>query len=554
MPFIMKAAAILALALLSFAQEKPAEKLCTISGTVIKEPGSQPLKKAIITLIAEDQESGKNYTTISDNEGHFALNDVRPGRYRMLLERTGYTEINSRKHKSEGRTLSLSAGQQIENFPLKMLATSAVLGKVVDADGDPVPSVEVVVLRKRYGNSQWESEKSERTNDLGEYRISGLFPGQHYLFATPPPDYDSLTHPNPDSKEQDSTRDLRPLTTYYPGTVDRNQASAVDLRAGDELPINFTMIPSRAFSVRGRVIGVPPNQKAEVVFNAREYDLIVNAAEVDKNGNFEIHGVAPGSYTVIAFVNDHDGAFRVARKRVDVLHSDIEDLRLAPSPSGMVTGRVLVDRAPGPFPDISISIRSLDEEDGDQNGFVGPSGFFSGRTANLTSDGSFKLKGVPAGEYVVQITTNSSKWSRYFVQSVQGFGAATDKTIAVHGDLGPVYVTLSSNAAVIEGAVVGDNDKPSPDCTVVAVPEQESRRFTAQFGKTHCDQNGHFTIQNLAPGAYTFYAWQDLEGEPYLDPDFLKKQQDHGIKLSTKSGTSNQRILLHAFPVPEDAN
>ena len=59
-------------------------------GRVVKEPGGEPLKKSIVELIAENQEEGGNYTATSDQDGHFEIRSIQPGRYRMFAERTGF--------------------------------------------------------------------------------------------------------------------------------------------------------------------------------------------------------------------------------------------------------------------------------------------------------------------------------------------------------------------------------------------------------------------------------------------------------------------------------
>src|SRR4051812_17039568 len=66
----------------------------TLAGTVVKEPGSQPLKKVLLHLIAEDQTDSGNYTADTDSEGRFHFDRVQPGRYRLLLEKTGFHPVN----------------------------------------------------------------------------------------------------------------------------------------------------------------------------------------------------------------------------------------------------------------------------------------------------------------------------------------------------------------------------------------------------------------------------------------------------------------------------
>ncbi|MGC2537734.1 MAG: hypothetical protein WA350_13190, partial [Candidatus Sulfotelmatobacter sp.] len=42
-----------------------------LSGIVTKDPGSEPLKKALIELIAESQSDGGNYTALTGADGSF---------------------------------------------------------------------------------------------------------------------------------------------------------------------------------------------------------------------------------------------------------------------------------------------------------------------------------------------------------------------------------------------------------------------------------------------------------------------------------------------------
>ena len=72
------------------------------------------------------------------------------------------------------------------------------------------------------------------------------------------------------------------------------------------------MIPGRAYAVRGSVVGVPAGKKAAVILIAREYSLVFNSAEIQKNGKFEVRGVPPGSYVAMAMTDDETGVFRTA--------------------------------------------------------------------------------------------------------------------------------------------------------------------------------------------------------------------------------------------------
>jgi hypothetical protein len=58
-------------------------------------------------------------------------------------------------------------------------------------------------------------------------------------------------------------------------------------------------------------------------------------------------------------------------------------------------------------------------------------------------------------------------------------------------------------------------------------------------------------MRDLAPGRYTVYAWEDLDNDAYLDADFLKTQQDHGVAIHAAPGPANPPLVLHAFPAPD---
>src|SRR5208282_2243646 len=100
------------------------------------------------------------------------------------------------------------------------------------------------------GRSHWEQVGAERTNDLGEYRIPGLAAGSYFVSVTPPPDFRSLIEANaPAATPHNGPATDKPApvayqTTYYPGTRDRGQAAPIQLHAGDDFPVNFSLTPS----------------------------------------------------------------------------------------------------------------------------------------------------------------------------------------------------------------------------------------------------------------------------------------------------------------------
>src|SRR5262249_50813098 len=164
-----------------------------IEGIVTKDPDSQPVKKALIELIAENQTESGNYAATTGENGQFRIENILPGRYHLFAERTGLLD-SSRHHSQQGRILTLTAGQEIKDLQIRLQAAAVIRGRVTDEDGDPMANAEVSVLRQTFvsGRIHWEQVSAERTNDLGEYRIANLSAANVYVSVNPPPDFKSL--------------------------------------------------------------------------------------------------------------------------------------------------------------------------------------------------------------------------------------------------------------------------------------------------------------------------------------------------------------------------
>src|SRR5260370_22849758 len=96
---------------------------CTVQGKVIQEPGEQPLKKANIQLMGQGQDGGNSYSDTTDAEGYFKIEDVKPGRYSILLERAGFVEADKRGGRRQ--SLVLEPGREIKDLVLRMHAAAA---------------------------------------------------------------------------------------------------------------------------------------------------------------------------------------------------------------------------------------------------------------------------------------------------------------------------------------------------------------------------------------------------------------------------------------------
>jgi hypothetical protein len=553
---------IAALAASALAQNtSSAPKPAAIEGIVIKDPGSEPVKKAVIELIAETQPGGAAYTAVTAADGLFHIAGIAPGRYRLFAERSGFLELGKRRVRTEGRVLNLAAGQELKDLQIRLQSASVVRGRVIDEDGDPMLNAQVSVLRQTYasGHGRWEQVGSERTNDLGEYRIASLAAGNYYVSVNPPPDFKGLIEAaaTPSSEPRNSSAPEKSLatsyqTTFYPGTTDRSQAESIQLHPGDDFPVNFSLTPSPSLSIRGAVVNLPPRSSAVIMLQSRDFNLVLNGAEMHKDGSFVIHDVAPGSYTILATVENASPPM-MARQSLIVAGNSVEGLRLTPQPGGSIRGRLRVE-SQGPLTrfdprQMFLSLQSTDGED-DASAFTLGEGFSN--LAHVGPDGRFQWNGVPPGDYSVHFITDSDANADWYLKSTLIAGRdVNDSGISVNGGALALDLIASPHGAVADGVATDRKGDPVPNAVIVAVPEPRLRGRVDRFRKTVSDQSGRFTLHGLPPGSYTVFAWESVDGEAYYNPDFLKTYEPQGTQLHVTEG-DRKPLQLEVIPEAED--
>jgi hypothetical protein len=529
-----------------------------IEGLVTKDPGGEPVKKALIELIAENQAEGGNYTAVSGPDGTFRIEGIVSGRYRLFAERAGFLEVDKHRARSEARVLTLTAGQDLKDLLIRLQAAAIVRGRVSDEDGEGLPNAQVAVLRQTFasGRSRWEQVGAERTNDLGEYRVAGLAAGNYYVAVSPAPDFKSLIEgvgiSAAESGGNVNTPDKTPATsyqtTYYPGTADRSQASPIQLHAGDDFPVNFSLTPSPSLSIRGAVVNLPARSSAVIMLQSHDFNLVLNGAEMHKDGSFVIRDVAPGAYTILATV-ENSAVPMMARQSLQIVGNSVEGLRLAPQPGGWIHGRLRVEsKGNGGSVDFSqmfLALRSADGDDETLNAFTMGDGF--SRLAHVAADGAFEWKSVPPGTYYVQLAGDgNADW--YLKSVVAGGHEAGDSGISVSGGSVVADLVASANGGVVEGVVTNSKGEAVANAVIVAVPEARLRGRVDRFRKTVSDQSGRFTLRGVTPGEYTVFAWESVDDEAYYNPEFLRSYEGQGSALRVGDG---ERKSLQVQVIPE---
>jgi hypothetical protein len=64
------------------------------------------------------------------------------------------------------------------------------------------------------------------------------------------------------------------------------------------------------------------------------------------------------------------------------------------------------------------------------------------------------------------------------------------------------------------------------------------------FHEASTDKDGRFAFRGIAPGEYKLLAWNELEGEAYRDPDFLRGYEGRGQKIVVRENQTIQARLV----------
>jgi protocatechuate 3,4-dioxygenase beta subunit len=325
--------------------EPPKPETCSIEGRVIGSGGSDGVKKAEIVIFGRENQ---RYTTTTRADGWFAMQSIEPGKYRLEVSKRGYARLVYGAHGTDrpGAVLSLDPGQHISDLVLPMSPQAVVTGRVLDEDGDPVPFIDVQLLRFSFerGKRRLEQLDGGQTDDLGEFRLFGLSPGKYYLSGTS------------ERWQGDEFGSQGFAPTYYPRTTDPAGATAIELRPGSLLRgVDITLIKARTVRVRGRVVDPTTKQTAqglsliqgisvqlqpreEVGWSSRSF----SPNNMDAQGNFEIRGVVPGAYFIQAFKRMQSKQL-FAQQAIDAGQSDIENVVLELSPTAQLKGQLRLE-------------------------------------------------------------------------------------------------------------------------------------------------------------------------------------------------------------------
>jgi uncharacterized protein (DUF2141 family) len=277
-------AMLLGLGLLFAPQGDARSATATVSGSVVEAVSRAAIPNARVTLSGP----GVRESTTADNDGRFAFAGLSPGRYTLTADKEGFAfNVNAPPG------VIVAAGQTTV-ATIEMERAAVIVGEVRDEHGNPRAGVQVHVMRKvKSGGTEGLPGPAPKTNDLGEFRVDRLLPGEYLALATPP-----------DTRAGGTAL----MPTFYPSSTDQKDARTVTVESGATAAVSITMVSAPAYEITAAVFdeqGRP--RRAMIAFvsqsvqtwapgRSASLQAKVSALITRQDGTFRITGLGPGTY------------------------------------------------------------------------------------------------------------------------------------------------------------------------------------------------------------------------------------------------------------------
>jgi carboxypeptidase family protein len=545
-----------------------------LRGRVLSADTGGPVRRAQVRITSPDIGSK---SALTDGEGRYEFRDLPAGRFNMSATKAGYVTIQYGQTRpfESGKAIDLTEGQLMEKADFSLPRGSAISGRLVDEFGDPVADALVSAMRSAWSGGRRRLQPTGRTaqtNDLGQFRIYGLSPGDYYVSATfrggdmvameiamsavTGAGSGGPTGSNPNSGYS---------PTYFPGTANGAEAQKITLTVGQEAQnTDFALLPVKLAKISGTVISSDGKPVEGSMINAapRNSDgaglmMMGGGARSDKAGNFTISNLSPGEYTLqtraMQIMTSGGGDNMVFTARVGVgadgneaetgslpvtvNGEDLSGVVIVTAKGATASGHLTFEGGAKPTALTNIRVTATPVEmDGPMISFGGP--------GSVKADGTFELKGL-SGTRIVRAASLPPGWMLKAVR-VNG-NDITDAGIdfkageAVTG----IDIVLTSKLTEVNGTVKAGSAQ-AKDYTLVIFSD-ESQKWsipnTRYVAGTRPDQEGRFQVKNLPAGGYYAIAVDYLAQGEWNDPDVLERLKPKATSFSIDEGETKTLSL-----------
>jgi protocatechuate 3,4-dioxygenase beta subunit len=516
----------------------------SVRGRVTDAATGRPLRRATVTATLLGRFESRAAT--SNDDGAYELRDLPAGELTLSVRKPGYVTSSyggARNDPSSRKVIRLADRERLDRADIAIERGGVIMGRVTDDYGEPVLDASVQVFRRTFvqGRPRLSSvDQAVRTNDIGEYRAFGLAPGDYFVSASLPLDFNrSLA---------DDASGYAP--SYYPGTPEIAEAQAVRVSAGGDTPADIALQAVRLGRVAGMLLEATgrPALRGQIVA-ARADDngpltpgSVLESTHVNADGTFTLKGLAPGRYVLQGM----PGAYSVGTTDADMAEGvvtigpgDTQPVTLLVTRAGTVRGRLAVEGRPlTSFAGLRVAAQG-----------VGPRTRISAPPiADVSPDGTFEITGV-RGLVRLRLAHAGSASGRTGPWLTSVHAGANDVTesgveVAAGRTLADVEVRVVRDTAEVNGTVTDADGHAVSDYVVVFFHDDE-QAWHAPVGRPtgmeRPDDTGRYTAPGLFAGTYLVIALKDVDSTRLGDPELFNGLRS--LATETRIGDGEKKIV-----------
>ena len=546
---------VVTLAVLLSAQQPPVGA-GILSGIVIQAGTDRPIDGVQILITPASTTPGKPPVdpvgAVTNLVGRFEVGNIPAGRYRIQWTRPGYftppvsmsgpdsAVIQNLKRQlgldslfiasppaSTSVTVDIAPGEIFRGFVFALIPGGVISGRIWDPAGRPLVNASLTALTVNYEDGHRVLRPGgaiTTSDDRGEFRLFGLRPGEYFVRA----DYRPAASPS------------APLVrNYFPGVLETAGATPIIVSESGESPgVDIRVSDRGNVSVLGRITtpeNVPPAAAQFYLFPAGSDVLedpsavsIPNSAQSENRamGEFELRGVPPGQYSLVATLFDSARTRTyIGRASVSIGGQDYRNLSVDLHPPADLKGRVILeDGSPARQ---SLTLRPRETQ--------AISGRLPGRI-DSNADGSFIIPQAPEARYSLTLSSNEV----CVVDIHQGGRSVYDDGFTGGAGAEPITVIVSNPCGTVQVQIVDDKQQPVSNAFVSLIPSGDHRRNPLLYKRSIFDVAGsrYPPIPAIPPGQYSVFAWDNIPPNAELNAGFLSKFENRGVTVTLRNGDS----------------
>lgn len=414
--------------------------------------------------------------TLSNEDGSYRINGLRPGSYIVSAHREGYSDLyyDQAETRTDADPLQVDE-QMISDIDFSLSLTSAITGILQNTSGEPIEGARIGVFKLQQVHRQTPdvstSIRTIQSDEDGSFSVS-LAPGVYHLYATA----------------------AGYAGQWYEGVQDPVQATPIQVLEGEHSDVSLVlptlgkitgsvMDSNSGDPIAGAHIRVLAEQRTR---NRKAFHTIT-----DENGVFTMEELPAGAYLFQAGADGYipefwqDASTPKEATLIQVNNNEtIENMDVNLETGALLSG-TLTDAESGVV--LSNAVISVYQPETKIR-----------RTTRTDQDGHYELNGLSAGSYI--LLADARGYLRQWYEKADRQQDASEITL-VEGDSTSIDVALQRReipGGQISGIVYDDSTElPVTGAQILAMPLTFSRPIRTVSGL-----DGTYELDGLQAGIY----------------------------------------------------